>query len=266
MQKGQMDKTEKVHELSDLDLTAASRGVWLVKVPKYLAERWKKAGSSNEVGKLRITQPRFQGGKPEVLFSLQESLAKKDETGEEVPRDHKFVVTGTANQKLFVLTQDGAGVSGDTNEQRVAVEGKVMHRAECRPLGDDNYMKLKRIHVEQQNKPQRQVQQLDKIVLNYKPKSDHQFNKDYLAKKKDEGKKSRKDKEQVMDMLFSAFEKHQYYNVRDLVNLTRQPAPYLKEILKEICVYNMKAPHKNMWELKPEYRHYKESSGSGTNT
>ena len=34
---------------------------------------------------------------------------------------------------------------------------------------------------------------------------------------------------------------------------------YLKEILKEICVYNMKAPHRNMWELKPEYRHYKDS-------
>ena len=33
---------------------------------------------------------------------------------------------------------------------------------------------------------------------------------------------------------------------------------YLKEILKEVCNYNLKNPHKNMWELKPEYRHYKE--------
>lgn len=31
---------------------------------------------------------------------------------------------------------------------------------------------------------------------------------------------------------------------------------YLKEILKEVCNYNIKNPHKNMWELKPEYRHY----------
>lgn len=35
---------------------------------------------------------------------------------------------------------------------------------------------------------------------------------------------------------------------------------YVKEILKEICIYNMKAPHKNMWEMKPEYRHYKTDS------
>jgi transcription initiation factor TFIIF subunit beta len=31
----------------------------------------------------------------------------------------------------------------------------------------------------------------------------------------------------------------------------------LKEVLKDICVYCVKNPHKNMWELKPEYRHYK---------
>ena len=31
----------------------------------------------------------------------------------------------------------------------------------------------------------------------------------------------------------------------------------LQEVLKDVCVYNVKAPHKNMWELKPEYRHYK---------
>ncbi len=43
---------------------------------------------------------------------------------------------------------------------------------------------------------------------------------------------------------------------------------YLKDILKEVCNHNMKNPHKNMWELKPEYRHYKkeetESGPSGS--
>ena len=39
---------------------------------------------------------------------------------------------------------------------------------------------------------------------------------------------------------------------------------YLKDILKEICNYNMKAPHRNMWELKPEYRHYKEEESAAT--
>lgn len=31
---------------------------------------------------------------------------------------------------------------------------------------------------------------------------------------------------------------------------------YLKEILRDIAIYNVKGTHKNTWELKPEYRHY----------
>ena len=41
----QTPTTEKVKKTSDkdLDLSNAGRGVWLVKVPKYIAERWESA-------------------------------------------------------------------------------------------------------------------------------------------------------------------------------------------------------------------------------
>ena len=35
---------------------------------------------------------------------------------------------------------------------------------------------------------------------------------------------------------------------------------YLKQILQEVCHYNTRNPHKNMWELKPEYQNYTKSS------
>lgn len=44
---------------------------------------------------------------------------------------------------------------------------------------------------------------------------------DRKAKKSE--KRSRAEKEKVMDVLFSAFEKHQFYNVKDLVGITKQP-------------------------------------------
>lgn len=46
---------------------------------------------------------------------------------------------------------------------------------------------------------------------------------EYERRKKEEGKRARADKQQVLDMLFSAFEKHQYYNIKDLVDITKQP-------------------------------------------
>ncbi len=98
--------------------------------------------------------------------------------------------------------------------------------------------------------------QLERAVASYKPRSNHVANIEYEARRKAEGKKSREEREVVMERLFALFEKHQYYNIRDLVRETNQPVSYLKEVLKEVCNYNLKNPHKNMWELKPEYRHY----------
>lgn len=49
-----MSKETQPHIDRDLDLTNASRGVWLIKVPKYIASRWDKASGDVEVGKLRI--------------------------------------------------------------------------------------------------------------------------------------------------------------------------------------------------------------------
>lgn len=45
-----------------------------------------------------------------------------------------------------------------------------------------------------------------------------------------DGKWARADKQQVLDMLFAAFEEHQCYNIKDLVGITKQPVIYLKEI------------------------------------
>ena len=39
------------------------------------------------------------------------------------------------------------------------------------------------------------------------------------------------------------------------MDITKQPVLYLKEILKEIGIQNVKGIHKDTWELKPEYRH-----------
>lgn len=48
--------TPNVHSERDLDLSNAGRGVWLVKVPKYIANRWEKASGNIEVGKLKISK------------------------------------------------------------------------------------------------------------------------------------------------------------------------------------------------------------------
>ncbi|KAF6038580.1 GTF2F2 [Bugula neritina] len=220
----------------------ASKGVWLVKVPKYLAEKMKSA--SGEIGKIKTTMG--SAGKPEVLFCLNENL--KSSGDETTPTTHRFIMSAGFSQNLTVLTE--------TDNGGLALEGKVIQRMECRPHGDQHYMKYKKHQVEESNKPKRYVMQIDKPVNTYKPVSNHAHLAEHEAKKKADGKRSRDDAEKVKEVLFKAFERHQYYTLRDLHNLTKQPVAHLKEVLHSICVYNKKAPHKNMYELKPEYRHY----------
>lgn len=243
-------------EKGEVDLTGAKQntGVWLVKVPKYLSQQWAKASGRGEVGKLRICKKGNQG-KAEVSFTLNEELTViqgiEDKTVS-APREHPFTMQSVGGQTLAVFTE-----TSSEPKDKLALEGVVVQRAECRPAVSESYMRLKRLQIEEMSKPARLSQQLDKAVTsNYKPVANHANNLEYERKKKEEGKRARADKQQVLDMLFSAFEKHQYYNIKDLVDITKQPVSYLKEILRDIGIYNVKGTHKNTWELKPEYRHY----------
>ncbi|XP_007251784.2 general transcription factor IIF subunit 2b [Astyanax mexicanus] len=239
----------------DIDLTRAKQntGVWLVKVPKYLSQQWGKASGRGEVGKLKIAKNQ---GKTVVSFNLNEELTLVESSGEKAssvraPREHPFTMQSVGGQVLAVFTE--------SSSNQIAVEGMVVQRAECRPAVQESYVKVKKLQIEESTKPVRLSQCLEKAVTtNYKPVSNHSYNLEYEKKKKEQGKRARADREKVLEMLFSAFEKHQYYNIKNLVEITKQPVIYLKEILREIGVYNPKGPHKSTWELKPEYRHYKE--------
>ncbi|XP_077392200.1 general transcription factor IIF subunit 2-like [Festucalex cinctus] len=237
-------------EKGAVNLTGAkqSKGVWLVKVPKYLAQQWDKA---TEVGKITIGKKQ---GKTQVCFSLNKELAAMGADGEndsapQVPREHPFTMNSLAGQTMAVFSQ------GDKDE--ISLEGMVVHRAECRPVVTANYMKLKKVQMKESLKPQRLTQQLEQAITTvFKPVANHDFNVEYEKKKKSEGKMVRAERQVVLDMLFAAFEKHQYYNMKDLVDITKQPMTYLKEIMRDIGTYNSKGAHKSTWELKPEYRHY----------
>ncbi|XP_007557231.1 general transcription factor IIF subunit 2-like [Poecilia formosa] len=230
-----------------------NKGVWLVKVPKYLSQQWEKVTEKGEVGKISIEKKQ---GKTEVCFTLNEELAAMTAAGEkeeslQAPREYPFTMHTVGAQTMVVFSQ------ADADE--VSLEGTVVHRAECRPVVSDSYMKVKRLQVKSV-KPQRLVQQLDRAVATvFKPVANHDFNLEYEKKKKSDGKMVRADRQLVLDLLFSAFEKHQYYSFKDLVDITKQPVTYLKEIMREIGVCNRKGVHKSTWELKPEYRHHQPS-------
>lgn len=87
----------------ELDLSNTGRGVWLVKVPKYIANKWDKAPGNIEVGKLKIS--RVPGQRAQVQLSLSEAvLCLKDPGEQNIPKEHRLDVSNETRQSLGVFS------------------------------------------------------------------------------------------------------------------------------------------------------------------
>lgn len=201
----------------------------------------------------------------QVIFQLSDSLAKATAEKFPAPNEHKLILS-KVEQSQAVFSESiktGSNEKSDEKEEEedtnndICLEGVVMQRADCKPIQTPQYMDLKKQSILSSRAPSRRAQQLNSAIFPiYKPVSKHKADEEHEKKQKLEGKRARAEKADVLDMLFKAFERHQYYYMKDLIKITQQPSEHLKEILRSICIYNTKNPHKSMWELKAEYRHY----------
>lgn len=229
--------------------------VWLVKVPKYLANSWKNAPDRAEIGKLDIP-----ANDPYGSIKFTRSQIKSRDGEQTLPTEYNLSMKPLDHQRMLVLSQ--------IDSDKMSFDGNIKNRGELKPNEDRSYMDLKNLSIRNAAKPTRVTRFLEGEVAAYRPRGANQLaHEAELRKRKEEARKTiREDKEIVQGRLFSAFEKQQYYNIKDLVKITNQPMPYLRDILKEICNHCSNGAHKNMWELKPEYRHYRSASGSKVKT
>jgi transcription initiation factor TFIIF subunit beta len=59
---------------------------------------------------------------------------------------------------------------------------------------------------------------------------------------------------ELMDLLFAAFDKFPYWSFKGIVEHTNQPNQYLKEVLGDICILNKRGPYAGNYQLKPEFK------------
>lgn len=239
--------------IKEVNLEVASKKVWLVKVPKFVAEAWEASDDGAEVAKLTTSG----GGKGEWKLTLDPSTTAG--LSDFVLKERKTA----QDMAVFSTTTTASSSSSFSNLNSLALEGKVSSMVDCRPApSDGNYLRLKeRALMRPKLEARKTIQLTGPPPPTFKLASER--TEDSRRSKLYQGKRWRDDWDEVIEKLCGLFEKNQFYRMKDLADLTNQPEEYIKLILQDIGKYNYNGPHRGMWQLKPEYSNYAEAD-SGT--
>ncbi|RZC76889.1 hypothetical protein C5167_001050 [Papaver somniferum] len=123
-------------------------------------------------------------------------------------------------------------VFSQMQEGKTAVEGKVLQKFDMKPHSESiqDYSRLYRERTSKYMVKTRQV----KVIEN--DRGEHMMPKPAMFSHMPSNPKATK------------------LDTQELIQETDQPEQFLKDILKELCIYNNRGTNQGSYELKPEYR------------
>ncbi|KAG8055237.1 hypothetical protein GUJ93_ZPchr0001g29756 [Zizania palustris] len=258
-------------EGKNLETAKADRSVWLMKCPTVVSRAWQEAAaagvsSSDAAGANPNPNPNPVVAK--VVVSLDPLRS------EEQPLQFKMEMAQTDNgntPKSYSLNMFKDFVPmcvfSESNQGKLACEGKVGHKFDMEPHSDNlvNYGKLCRERTTKSMIKNRKLmvlandngmsmRPLPGLVGLMSSSGPKQKEKKPIPAKPSDMKRTRRDRRELENILFKLFERQPNWSLKNLMQETDQPEQFLKEILNDLCVYNKRGPNQGTHELKPEYK------------
>ncbi|KAL4575174.1 hypothetical protein LXL04_022016 [Taraxacum kok-saghyz] len=152
----------------------------------------------------------------------------------------------------------------ESKQGRLSVEGKIYHKFDMKPHNEniEEYGKLCRERTNKYMTKTRQIQVIDNDngahmrpmpgLIAFRPPSQTQRKKTPV--KGSDTKRTRRDRGEMQDIMFKLFEGQSNWTLKQLISETDQPEQFLKDLLKDLCIYNNKGSNQGTYELKPEYK------------
>ncbi|KAI3651508.1 hypothetical protein MP228_002811 [Amoeboaphelidium protococcarum] len=186
-----------------------------------------------------------------------------------------------------VKTMRGGVRLAATQEYTVGVEGCVQHECNVIPVMDADYRNILRLRKEKAEQPVRVTKKIGdydsetqkdgqpqqkRSLLNPTIQMSDSYTMGSMAglqfgsaaalskaskKRKQEQMENRYEKlprDEVINMMFKAYEQTPAWSVQGMSDHTRQPVTYVKELLNQIAFYIKSGQHKGMYELKDEFK------------
>lgn len=225
-----------------LNISKRACSVWLLKLPRYLGEQVLSSNQRVAVGRLGV-QMGTDGRLGSVQFTLADQLLASG-----LPRMYTVDVHDIAPGTYAIGTQDDG----------LAVVGVVNRECLVRPVINEEYLAFRQARATTTAGGPGAAR-----VINYftEVRRGEKYGPlrelEMLARKRkamlQAKKRERLGSEDVLNMIFNAFEQREQWTVKDLADFTGQPVAYIQEMVNDVCVLNKK-DHRNAYELKPEYK------------
>ncbi|KAK4279706.1 hypothetical protein QN277_011442 [Acacia crassicarpa] len=243
-----------------LDTSKADKAVWLMKCPPLVSCSLRSppsdaADASRPVAKVVLSlDPLNCNDDSSPQFTMELAATEATEAGH-IPRCYDMDMS-----KDFIPMS----MFSESAEGKISVEGKIHNKFDMKPH-DQNlelYGKLCRERTKNYMVKHRQIQIIDNdngVHMRPMPGKIASATSGASEKKKtpvktNETKRTRRDRGEMEEILFKLFERKPNWSLKQLIQQTDQPEQYVKDILKELCVYNNKGINQGTYELKPEYR------------
>ncbi|CAN6904053.1 unnamed protein product [Brassica oleracea] len=243
----------KKNEDQTLETDFAERPMWLMKCPSLIASALQSLPSTDD-SYLPVAK---------VILSF-DPLAAVDE------EETKFVMelarAGSGNiPKRFGLDMSKDFIpmsvfSESSSQGKMSVEGKIKNKFHMSPRTEnmESYGKLCRERATKSMCKNKQIQVIDNATGMYMWPTPGTvaptgtFEKKKVTTKTTEMKRTRRDRREMEEVMFNLFERQSHWTLRNLIQDTDQPEQFLKDLLRDLCIYNNKGSNQGTYELKPE--------------
>ncbi|KAG9291854.1 hypothetical protein G9A89_012139 [Geosiphon pyriformis] len=254
---------EDDEEADDLELKNIVTKAWLVKpsfeslvqtqfsfqLPKFLSERWlDQEQEDKDLGFVRIYEPDSSTpGKIKLLLSDTDAHA-------DIPKEYDLTITNPDVKDSYCFYEKK---DSDKENGAVSMQATIHHQCFVTPIQGTDYSRKLRERTIQAGQPKRHIKMIDDAQnrQGYVPPG-KKFG-ELLAKKAKvsmEQKTTRMPKDDLLDLLFQAFEQYAYWTLKGLKDYVKQPESYLKEVLTEIAILDKRGSYNNCYHLKTQYK------------
>lgn len=247
----------------ELEMKDIGTKVWLVKLPRFLLDKWQKTEGDKDLGFLRLKD---RGRQDEIKLVLPDTAENAN-----IPKEYDLSVTNTVVKNTFVFQEE----QRPSKRSRTSLKGTVAHECSVRPIPSESYSQIMKQRSAKASQPKREIRRLDDSSTSFGGnllapgttgfQSNNVFIESKKTDKRPELKATRLPRNEVMDMLFRCFESYDYWTLKGLREATGQPEAWLKEILETMAVLNKKGPYALKWSLKREYRDYRNTLANSAN-